>query len=52
MTMEAKQKKIGVIILKSDKKIDLKIQNIARDKEGHYIMIKIINIWKWSNKRW
>ena len=39
MTMEAKKKKIGVIILISNK-IDLKIQNLARDKEGHYIMIK------------
>ena len=34
----AKQKKAGVATLISDK-IDLKIQ-IARDKEGHYIMIK------------
>ena len=34
-----KQKKAGVAILTSDK-IDLKIQNITRDKEGHYIMIK------------
>ena len=33
-----KQKKAGVAIL-SDK-IDLKIKNITRDKEGHYIMIK------------
>ena len=28
-----------VAILVSDK-IDLKIKNVARDKEGHYIMIK------------
>ena len=34
-----KQKKAGVIILKSDK-IDLKIKNITRYKEGHYIMIR------------
>ena len=33
------QKKTGVAILISDK-IDLKIKNIIRDKEGHYIMIK------------
>ena len=34
-----KQKKAGVAILISDK-IDLKIKNIAKNKEGHYIMIK------------
>ena len=33
------QKKGGVTIFISDK-IDLKITNIIRDKEGHYIMIK------------
>ena len=33
------QKKTGVAILISDK-IDFKINNITRDKEGHYIMIK------------
>ena len=34
-----KQKKAGVAIFLSDK-IDLKIKNITRDKEGYYIMIK------------
>ena len=34
-----KGKKVGVAILISDK-IDLKINNIMRDKEGHYIMTK------------
>ena len=34
-----KQKKAGAAFLILDK-IDLKIKNIARDKEGHYIMIK------------
>ena len=34
-----KQKKAGVAILISDK-IDLKIKEITRNKEGHYIVIK------------
>ena len=36
---DGKQKKAGVAILTSDK-IDLKIDKITRDKEGHYITIK------------
>ena len=34
-----KQKKAGVVIVISGK-IDLKLKNFTRDKEGHYIMIK------------
>ena len=34
-----KQKNAGVAILILDK-VDLKIKNITKDKEGHYIMIK------------
>ena len=34
-----KQKKAGIVIFISDK-LDLKIKNIIRDKERHYIIIK------------
>ena len=37
--VNGKRKKAGVAILISDK-IDLKISEITRDKEGYYIMIK------------
>ena len=35
-----KQKKAGVAVFISEKKIDLKIRKIKSDKEGYYIMIK------------
>ena len=34
------QKKAGVTILISDK-IDFQIRTVKRDKEGHYIMVKV-----------
>ena len=37
--LNGKQKKAGVAIFISDK-IDLKIKNVTRYREGHYIMIK------------
>ena len=37
--MNGNQKKAGVAILITDK-IDFKMKNILRDKEGHYIRIK------------
>ena len=37
--MNGNQKKAGAAILISDK-IDFKIKNIIKDKEGHYTMIK------------
>ena len=39
LQVNGKQKKAGVAILISDK-VDFKINQVQRDKEGHYIMIK------------
>ena len=39
MTCQKYYAHIGVVIFISDK-INIKIKNITRDKEGHYIMIK------------
>ena len=36
---KGKHKKAGVALLISDK-IDLEVNKITRDKEGHYVMIK------------
>ena len=35
--MEIKRARVAILI---SSKIDFKIKNITRDKEGHYIMIK------------
>ena len=41
------QKKYGIAILMSDK-VDFKMNNVLRDKERHYMMITIVNIYMHS----